>query len=129
MDNKLGDFIREKRGNLSLREFANKCGISHTHLDSLEKGYAPHTGKKINVTIDVLNKLSNALNVDVQYLSLLSLNQTPEDADFKLDDSNLFNQDKTVISIGRGGERKVYEISDEDAALVNAFIEKMAKKS
>ena len=34
----------------------------------------------------------------------------------------------TVISIGRGGERREYEISDEDAALVDAFLEKMRKK-
>lgn len=36
-NNELGEKIRKARGDLSLRDFAKKCGISHTHLDSIEK--------------------------------------------------------------------------------------------
>ena len=36
--NYIGEFIKNYRGDMSLREFADKCGISHTHLDSIEKG-------------------------------------------------------------------------------------------
>ena len=35
-NNELGEKIRKARGDLSLRDFAKKCGISHTHLDSIE---------------------------------------------------------------------------------------------
>ncbi len=39
-----------------------------------------------------------------------------------------FNSNHTVISIGRGGEKREYKISDENAAIVDAFLEKTAKK-
>lgn len=38
-NNALGKAIRKARGDLSLRDYAKKIGISHTHLDSIEKGY------------------------------------------------------------------------------------------
>lgn len=38
------------------------------------------------------------------------------------------DSDKTVITIGRGGERKTYELSDEDAALVDSFLKRFEKK-
>lgn len=40
-NNALGKAIRKARGDLSLRDYAKKIGISHTHLDSIEKGYDP----------------------------------------------------------------------------------------
>ena len=33
----------------------------------------------------------------------------------------------TIISIGRGGKRTIYEINDEDAAIVDAFLNKFKK--
>jgi len=36
-NNALGKAIRKARGDLSLRDYAKKIGISHTHLDSIEK--------------------------------------------------------------------------------------------
>ena len=33
----------------------------------------------------------------------------------------------TIIAIGRGGKRTVYKISDEDAAIVDAFLNKFKK--
>ena len=33
----------------------------------------------------------------------------------------------TIISIGRNGQRTIYEISDEDAAIVDAFLNKFKK--
>ena len=33
----IGKTVRQLRGNLSLREFAQKCGISHTSIDTIEK--------------------------------------------------------------------------------------------
>lgn len=70
----LGNFIQEKRNEmgLSLREFGGLCGISHTTIDCLEKGYDPRTGKPINITNSTFGKLANALNVPVAYLVELS---------------------------------------------------------
>lgn len=66
--NRLGEIIKSARGDMSLREFAQKCQISHTHLDSLEKGYDPRTGKKVSIKLETLKKLSTALNCSVNYL-------------------------------------------------------------
>lgn len=64
----LGKKIREARGEASLREYAKKCNISHTHLDSIEKGYDPRTGKPVSITIETLEKLSNATGYSIMYL-------------------------------------------------------------
>lgn len=70
MDNNiLGNRIREARGDLSLREFAKKCDISHTHLDSLEKGADPRTGKEVSVGWETLRKLSIATGLSIHYLT------------------------------------------------------------
>lgn len=53
-NNELGEKIRKARGDLSLRDFAKKCGISHTHLDSIEKGYDPRTGKPVKVSLETI---------------------------------------------------------------------------
>ena len=70
--NKLGEFIRQYRGNQSLREFANKCGISHTHLDSIEKGIDPRSGKAVRITIDTLKKIAKAMNMSINELLIKS---------------------------------------------------------
>lgn len=62
--NELGKLLRAKRGEKSLREFAEFLGISHAYLDSLEKGFEPKTGKKINVGVDTLNKIASKLNLE-----------------------------------------------------------------
>lgn len=41
----------------------------------------------------------------------------------------LNNLNRTVISIGRGGEKREYQISEENATFVNTFLEKTAKKN
>ena len=51
-NNALGKAIRKARGDLSLRDYAKKIGISHTHLDSIEKGYDPRTGKPVTISLD-----------------------------------------------------------------------------
>ena len=58
IDNMLGEYVRKKRGEKSLREFAKICKLSHTHLDSIEKGYDPRTGKPVSPTIEALKKIA-----------------------------------------------------------------------
>lgn len=65
MNNTLGKFIREKRGDLSLRDFAAKCDLSHTMVDILEKGYDPRTGKPARPTLDTLEKVANGLRMSL----------------------------------------------------------------
>lgn len=75
MENKLGIFLKEKRGEMSLRDFANKLDISHTYLDSLEKGYDNRNKKSVRVTVDILSKIAKALDEPIEKLVAFSENR------------------------------------------------------
>lgn len=75
MENKLGKFLIEKQGDMSLREFAKKLDISHTYLDSLEKGYDNRTKKPVRITVDTLSKIAEALDEPLEKLVSLSRNE------------------------------------------------------
>lgn len=77
--NYIGEYIKKCRGNMSLRAFAEKCGISHTHLDSIEKGFDPRTGKPVSVTVETLKKIANAMNMTVNDLLIKSGDVKVED--------------------------------------------------
>lgn len=77
MDNKLGEYLRTRRGAMSLREFALMCGISHTHLDSIEKGIDPRTGKPVSLTLETLDKIAHGLDVETDLLTTLYFGQVP----------------------------------------------------
>lgn len=65
--NQLSKFISGKRQELglSLRGFAEMCGISHSYLDSLEKGVDARTGKPVSPTIETLEKLAAGLKISL----------------------------------------------------------------
>lgn len=75
MNNKLGEYIKSYRTEhgLSLREFAKLADISHTHIDSIEKGVDFRTGKPVRITNETIQKLAKALNQDESYLFQLSI--------------------------------------------------------
>ena len=64
----IGEVIRQLRGDLSLREFAIKCDISHTTIDNLEKGIDFRTKKPTQVKMATLQKIADACNVPVSYI-------------------------------------------------------------
>lgn len=47
---------------MSLREFGKLCGVSHTHIDSIEKGYDIRSGRAVNLTGTTIRKLAAALS-------------------------------------------------------------------
>ncbi|HDE7731519.1 MULTISPECIES: helix-turn-helix domain-containing protein [Staphylococcus] len=69
--NEFGRKIKELRGNQSIREASQNIGISHTYLDSLEKGFDPRSGKERKPTIEVINKIS--LYYDYSFEELVGL--------------------------------------------------------
>lgn len=69
--NEFGKKIKELRGNQSLREAAKNIGISHTYLDSLEKGFDPRSGKERKPTSEIVGKLANYYNYS--YFDLMKL--------------------------------------------------------
>ncbi|MGF2619212.1 helix-turn-helix domain-containing protein [Bacillus cereus] len=66
--NNFGQFLRELRGNHSLREMANLIGISHVQLSNLEKGVDPRTGKFNRPSLETIKKLAKAYNYDYETL-------------------------------------------------------------
>ena len=100
MSNELGKYIKEKRGTKSLREFAKIIGISHTHLDSIEKGADPRTGNPVSISAEVLKRLAIATNTNYEVLSELyfydlevaETKKKIENGTFDFEEENKFNQ-------------------------------------
>ncbi|BBD92032.1 helix-turn-helix domain-containing protein [Staphylococcus caprae] len=69
--NDFGKKLKELRGDKSIREASRNIGISHTYLDSLEKGFDPRSGKERKPTIEVIHKIANYY--DYNFLNLISL--------------------------------------------------------
>ena len=80
MKNNLGEFIKERRQSMgmSLREFARLCGVSHTHIDSIEKGYDVRSGRAVNLTSTTIEKLSAALGIKEAELMNMNLGNKSE---------------------------------------------------
>lgn len=108
--NNLGNFIHEYRGKQSLREFAAKCGISHTHLDSIEKGTDYRSGKPVRVTVDTLEKIAKAMNMSVNELLIesgeveeSSINKVKKkNDDVKAIDFDLDDDDIIILKLLKG---------------------------
>lgn len=56
----IGEFLRELRGKMSLREASEKSGLSHSYIRYLEKSSRPGTNTPINPTPDTLKALAKA---------------------------------------------------------------------
>lgn len=67
----VGKVIKELRGKMSLREASEKIGISHTYLDTIEKGFDKRSGKQVNPSPDTLRMISEAYQYS--YVKLLRL--------------------------------------------------------
>lgn len=102
MNNTFGNYIKRKRTEmgLSLRKFGELCGISHTHIDSIEKGVDFRTGKAIAVSNETTEKIAKALDIDSDILYLLKINSNSPKFDFYYDpyeDDNIRGQCDIVL--------------------------------
>lgn len=78
MDNKFCVFLRNKRGDLSLRDFGKLCGdISYTVIDTLERGYSRSSKRPACPTIETFEKLSIGTKCPVYYLAGLAAGEDP----------------------------------------------------
>lgn len=66
---KLGELINEYRlcNNLSIRQFAKKCGLSSTYIDKLEKN-GKNGVKLIEPTLYALGKVANGMGLSITEL-------------------------------------------------------------
>lgn len=68
----IGTILKELRGSMSLREASKQIGISHTYLDTLEKGYDKRSGKPIKPTPETLKLIAKAYNYPYRELMILA---------------------------------------------------------
>ena len=73
----IGKVVRSLRGDMSLRDFALKCGISHTTLDNIEKWYDFRTGKPVQAKMATLQKISDAMMICAVPRHRHHINKTP----------------------------------------------------
>ncbi|PER23525.1 helix-turn-helix domain-containing protein [Bacillus cereus] len=61
--NKLGTVISEYRlkNKLSQRDFALLCDVSHSYINKLEKGIDPRSGKPVEPTLFMVEKIAKAM--------------------------------------------------------------------
>ena len=64
-EREIGEIVRSLRGDMSLRDFGEKCGISHTTIDNIEKGVDVRTGKPTQVKMITLEKIASACGVQM----------------------------------------------------------------
>lgn len=66
----LGEIIKQYRTEheLSQRDFAKQCKLSHTYIAALEKNIDSRTGKPIAPTLDSVKNISKAMNIDIDTL-------------------------------------------------------------
>ena len=69
---------REAR-NLSLRKAAEMIGISHTYLDTLEKGRDPRTGNPVNPSAETLVQISKGYAIPIKELLPLDDKENEDD--------------------------------------------------
>lgn len=79
----LGELLKELRGKESLRDASKRIGISHTYLDTIEKGFDKRSGKHVNPTPETLKLLSNAYNYDYEKLMIHAGYLDKEEAEFQ----------------------------------------------
>lgn len=120
MNIKLNELIQRAQGERSQNLFASQCDISSAAITRVLRGdYIPSAKMLMKIASKAENGVNFEMLMDAAGLPISSSN---------IEALESIPKKNTVISIGRGGERREYEISDEDAAIVNAFLEKMRKK-
>ena len=82
----LGELILNYRNSfspkMSLRAFAEKCGLSHTYISALEKNIDPRTGKPIAPTLDTVKFISKGMDMPIEDI----LRILDDEQEFKLKD-------------------------------------------
>lgn len=62
---KLREIIKEYKdaNKLSLRDFGDMCGLSHSYIDKLEKGFDPRSKKEVEPTLPVIASIASAVGM------------------------------------------------------------------
>lgn len=96
----LGDLINQYRNErkMSLRAFAEKCGLSHTYISALEKNIDPRTNKPIAPTLDTVKFVSKGMGISIEEI----LKILDDEQEFKINEEapKYTNQSAIVLIYG-----------------------------
>ncbi|PEI63009.1 transcriptional regulator [Bacillus wiedmannii] len=135
----LGMIIREYRQerNLSLREFATRCQLSHSYIDKLEKGIDPRNGKPVEPTLAVIEQIAKAINKDkTNLLEEIGYLNRPNDIKLSPKDERDIARDleKTLKDLENSNEALMFDgepIDDHTKEMIRISLEnsmRMAKQ-
>lgn len=105
----IGKAVRQLRGGLSLRDFAQKCGISHTSIDTIEKGYDFRTKKPTQPKLATLSKIAEACGVPLAHI-------TEEPSDI------LPNNQEDVVIVCRNGGQEIHKLTPEQLESIDILL-------
>ncbi len=125
---KIGEKLRELRGNRSLREIEKISGVSHTYLSSLEKGADPRTGKERKPTVETLQKLAEVYNYSIVDLMVLAGYWNEEDLLEPIDFLQVITDRKNGEDLNTflekpGLKYKGHELTNQDRKLTKTYLD------
>lgn len=107
----LGDIILNYRNSfsprMSQRDFAKKCGLSHTYIAALEKNIDPRTNKPIAPTLDTVKYIAKGVNMSIEEILKM------------LDDEQAFtvNEDISINNLEKDNtQTEIRDVNDIDVA-------------
>lgn len=109
---------------LSLREAAQKIGISHGYLDKLEKGFDSRTQTNNKPTPETLRLIANAYNLD--YMQLMVLCGYVDRSTLKI--PSILENVPFALYEGLDGVEKLSQESINDIAAYLQFVKEKERK-
>lgn len=126
----IGEIIKDyrKKNGISIREFARRAGISHTYICQLEDNQTGH-GTKPNLTVDMIQRLANILNMDPEKLASMVRNELKSPEGQKEKDMEYTLIEMMAMEFLQMTEmQKKKQISDEDYAEIKETVSEIKQK-
>lgn len=110
--NTLGKAISDYRlkNKLSQRDFATLCDVSHSYINKLEKGVDPRSGKPVEPTLLMIEKIAKAMKK--------SKNELLEEIGYLNKTSQIALSSKEERDIARDLEKTLEDLENSEDALM-----------
>ncbi|MED2837524.1 transcriptional regulator [Bacillus wiedmannii] len=110
--NTLGKAISDYRlkNKLSQRDFATLCDVSHSYINKLEKGVDPRSGKPVEPTLLMIEKIAKAMKK--------SKNELLEEIGYLNKTSQISLSSKDERDIARDLEKTLEDLENSEDALM-----------
>lgn len=115
---KLSEVISNYRSahNLTVEEFAEKCGLSKGYISMIERGINPRNNKPISPTIDSVRKIAHGMSMSInELIPMLDSDTTIRLLKEKMDDYSVI--DNRILQIGS------YENREFSEKLITAYLQ------